>query len=85
MTQHTETIDQENPEWTEADFKKAISFNELPENLKKTLRGHGKQKKLIKQAVSIRLSPEVVDYFKGTGKGWQTRMDEVLKDYVSHH
>ena len=85
MTQHNETIDPENPEWTEEDFKKAISFNELPENLKKTLRGRGKQKKLIKQAVSIRLSSEVVDYFKGTGKGWQTRMDEVLKDYVSHH
>ena len=39
----------------------------------------------IKTPISIRLSPEVVDYFKETGKGWQTRMDEVLKDYVSHH
>ena len=38
-----------------------------------------------KMPVSIRLSPEVVKYFKATGKGWQTRMDEVLKDYVSHH
>lgn len=38
-----------------------------------------------KTPISIRLSPEVVDYFKRTGKGWQTRMDEVLKDYVAHH
>ena len=37
-----------------------------------------------KTPVSIRLSPEVVDYFKGTGKGWQTRVNEVLKDYVAH-
>jgi len=38
-----------------------------------------------KKPISIRLSSEVVDYFKDTGKGWQTRMDEVLKDYVAHH
>lgn len=38
-----------------------------------------------KKTISIRLSPEVVDYFKESGKGWQTRMDEVLKDYVMHH
>jgi len=38
-----------------------------------------------KKPISIRLSAEVVDYFKESGKGWQTRMDEVLKDYVAHH
>ncbi|MDX8414132.1 MAG: BrnA antitoxin family protein [Mariprofundales bacterium] len=37
-----------------------------------------------KQAISIRLSPEVVTYFRATGKGWQTRIDAVLKDFVSH-
>ena len=35
-----------------------------------------------KLPVSIRLSPEVVAYFKATGKGWQTRLDEVLREYV---
>jgi len=40
---------------------------------------------LTKQPVSIRLSPEVMEYFKSTGKGWQTRMDEVLQDYVKTH
>jgi uncharacterized protein (DUF4415 family) len=29
--------------------------------------------------VSLRLSPAVLDYFKATGPGWQTRIDEVLK------
>lgn len=38
-----------------------------------------------KQPVSIRLSPEVVEYFRSTGKGWQTRMDEVLREYVASH
>ncbi|MFT3822139.1 MAG: BrnA antitoxin family protein [Rubrivivax sp.] len=36
-----------------------------------------------KQLVSVRYSPEVLDYFRGTGEGWQARMDGVLKDYVA--
>ena len=39
-------------------------------------------KKLL---VSIRYSPEVVAYFKSKGKGWQARMDRVLRDYVETH
>ena len=36
-----------------------------------------------KQLVSVRYSPEVVAYFKSTGAGWQSRMDGVLRRYVS--
>lgn len=35
-----------------------------------------------KLLVSVRYSPEVIAYFKSTGEGWQSRMDDVLKDYV---
>lgn len=35
-----------------------------------------------KRPVSLRLSPEVVDYFKETGPGWQTRINSVLSEYV---
>ena len=35
-----------------------------------------------KQLVSIRYSPEVIDYFRASGAGWQARMDAVLKDFV---
>jgi uncharacterized protein (DUF4415 family) len=35
-----------------------------------------------KERVTIRLSPEVTAYFRATGKGWQTRLDEALKEYV---
>ena len=34
---------------------------------------------------SIRLSPEVDRYFRATGKGWQTRMNAVLKAWVAQH
>jgi len=36
-----------------------------------------------KQLVSVRYSQEVLAYFKSTGEGWQSRMDGVLRDYVS--
>ena len=45
-------------------------------------RVRGPQKSPIKVPVSIRLNPEVVAYFKSQGKGWQTRINEVLAEYV---
>ncbi|MFN0115370.1 MAG: BrnA antitoxin family protein [Paracoccaceae bacterium] len=35
-----------------------------------------------KSAVSIRLDPEVLDFFKAGGKGYQTRINAVLRSYV---
>ena len=48
------------------------------------LRGRPKQENK-KQLVSVRYSPEVLAYFRSTGQGWQSRMDGVLKQYVSKH
>ena len=31
----------------------------------------------------MRYSPEVVAYFKATGKGWQARMDEALREWIA--
>ncbi len=38
----------------------------------------GPQKAPTKKLVSLRLSPEVVEHFKASGPGWQTRIDETL-------
>ena len=38
-----------------------------------------------KLLVSVRYSPEVVSFFKATGEGWQSRMDDVLRKYVARH
>ncbi|WP_176441830.1 BrnA antitoxin family protein [Granulicella rosea] len=39
----------------------------------------GPQKAPPKQLVSLRLSRSVLEYFRATGPGWQTRIDETLK------
>ena len=46
-------------------------------------RGPGKKSKKV--LLSVRYSPEVVEYFKSSGEGWQTRMDEALKEWVAAH
>ena len=35
-----------------------------------------------KEKISIRLSAEVLDYFKSQGNGWQSRINEALKDHI---
>jgi len=48
----------------------------------RALRGRPKSEN-PKLLVSVRYSREVVEYFKSTGAGWQSRMDSVLRAYVS--
>ncbi len=48
----------------------------------RTLRGRPKSES-PKQLVSVRYSQEVLAYFKSTGEGWQSRMDGVLREYVT--
>ena len=48
----------------------------------KALRGRPKSES-TKLLVSVRYSREVVEYFKSTGAGWQSRMDSVLRAYVT--
>lgn len=50
----------------------------------KNLRGRPKSAQ-TKTLVSIRYNPEVIDFFKSTGDGWQSRMNEVLTEYVHKH
>ncbi len=43
----------------------------------------GKQKAPKKQQLTVRLNQQVIDYFKAEGRGWQTRLNEVLEIYVA--
>lgn len=42
----------------------------------------GPQKAPTKKLVSLRLSPEVIDHFKSSGPGWQTRIDGALLESI---
>ena len=38
-----------------------------------------------KVSTTIRLSPEVIDHFRAGGRGWQTRIDQALLDWIKRH
>lgn len=82
-----ELIDEENPEWRAADIARAIPFSELPQSLRDKLgtRARGPQKTPTKERITIRLSRDVLEQFRSTGDGWQTRVDTALKDWLETH
>ncbi len=43
------------------------------------LRVRGAQRAATKQQVTLRLDPDVLTKFRATGRGWQARMNDVLK------
>ncbi len=73
-------------ELTAADMKRFRPAKEvLPKGLLAKLNVRGPQKAPIKERITIRLSPEVVQRFRDTGEGWQTRVDSALKDWLKSH
>jgi uncharacterized protein (DUF4415 family) len=42
----------------------------------------GPQKAPTKQRITIRLSQDIVEHFRAEGVGWQTRMDEALREWL---
>ncbi|WP_323664707.1 BrnA antitoxin family protein [Pectobacterium carotovorum] len=58
----------------------------MPFNKLKAMRKQGRPvKPAPKVQVSIRYSPEVIAAFKATGRGWQTRMDAAMADWLKNH
>ncbi|MDO9226594.1 MAG: BrnA antitoxin family protein [Pseudomonadota bacterium] len=75
-------------ELTEEDFRVAIPFSALPDSLQTKLRAiqRGRPKAAVtKERITIRLSPDVVQSFRATGGGWQTRIDAALRDWLKSH
>lgn len=73
--------DPDNPELTDEQLAQMKPFSEvfpdLYESIKRA-RGRPPVEKPLQQ-ISIRLDPDVIAKFKATGKGWQSRINEILK------
>lgn len=66
------------PEWTEEDFARA----DLYQGDRLIRRGRPPLAR-PKEAVKIRLAPEVLDHFRAGGPGWQTRINAALEAVVA--
>ncbi|HXC39939.1 MAG TPA: BrnA antitoxin family protein [Burkholderiales bacterium] len=69
-------------ELTARDMKAFRPAQSLPGSLKRKMGVRGPQKSPIKERITIRLSREVVESFRATGDGWQTRVDAALQDWL---
>ena len=80
--------DPDNPEWTEADFARAVG----PEGLSalelaafpNTVLNRGGRPRAAhpKAAVNLRLDAEVLDHLRRSGTGWQTRVNKALAGLI---
>lgn len=74
-------------ELTTDDFKQFKSAEEvLPKELVSVLPKRGRPVSgETKKAVNIRLSPDIISSFRATGPGWQTRINNALRDWLKKH
>ena len=74
--------DDDLPEWTEDQFRRAALYKKgkLVRPADGTLTKPGRPKlKNPKQQVTLRLDQAVVERFRTTGAGWQTRINDALR------
>jgi len=69
------------PELTEEWFAKADLYN----GAKLVRKGGRPKSERPKEPVSIRLDADVLDYFRKTGPGWQSRINEALRKVAEGH
>lgn len=77
--------DPDAPELTDEQAATARPFGEaFPDLLASWKRRPGRPKAAVtKVAVKLRLDPDVVEGYRATGPGWQTRMNDVLRRGMS--
>jgi len=79
-------FDDDNPEWTEADFARARpAVDVLPASViaafgkGKPGRPVGTTKPDAKKSITLRLDPDVIAAWRASGPGWQARMNDALR------
>ena len=76
-------------EWVDPDDAPELSdefFTQADEYLGENLVRRGRPKiESPKQALTVRYDADVIAAFKATGKGWQSRMNAALRDWLKTH
>lgn len=75
-------VDDDNPEWTKEDLSKANPGRDVFEKLGiKAPRPRGRPvSNNPKAQVTVRLDTDVIEQLKKDGSGWQTRLNETLRE-----
>lgn len=65
--------------------ERPLAVEELQAGIDADLKRRGRPAGLTKEQVAIRLDHEVLAAFRASGKGWQTRLNDALKDWLKTH
>ncbi len=87
MRKNASRPDVEDPEWTAKDMRAARPLIDvLPKETVAAIRRYrgqrGPQKSPTKELVSLRIDRDVVEAYRATGVGWQTRANDALRAYA---
>ena len=78
--------DVDNPPTEASDWDNAIVSRSLPELREQlAVRRRGPGRSPIKVPTTIRFDPDVLAALKATGRGWQTRVNEAMREWVKSH
>jgi uncharacterized protein (DUF4415 family) len=88
-----ERPDQDNPEWTRTDMKRARPASEVLPGLIGTKatdellrRGKGRPPKEHRKVnQTLRIDQDVLEAYRQEGRGWQTHINEVLRQNMPKH
>ena len=85
MSNAADDDDDDNPELTDADFARARPFVEMFPELSQQLRAQGGRPRLERPKVHVgfRLAADVVEGIKATGKGYNARVERVLREALA--
>ena len=77
------TTDPDTRELTEEDFSRMHPASQVvPGVVKNWRRGRGRQKAATKLQTTIRLDSDLMAHFRAGGPGWQTRINDTLREAV---
>ena len=66
-------------------FRATSDFPELAEAFERARGQRGPQKAHVKDRIGLRLDHDVVEHFRATGPGWQSRINDVLVEHVKRN
>jgi len=81
--------DEDNPEWTRTDIKKArpaldavaeVFGEQASAELRQSRGRPPKDDRKVNQ--TLRIDADVLEFYRQEGKGWQTRINEVLRQHM---
>lgn len=76
-------LDADNPATSATDWENAVASRSLPELQRKlAARRRGPGRAPLKVPTTIRFDPDVLAALKATGSGWQTRVNEAMREWV---